>query len=140
MSVYNVLYPALYSKLTAGTTVTALLAGTTAIYDGIAPPNAAKPYVVLYDRGGGQQNITPGNLVSKLVEITAFASGATGRAVAGTIDAAVSALLHQQSLTVSGWSNYWLSREQDVVTDENEPTTTPVFGRGAYYRVELSEE
>lgn len=139
MSVYTKLYPALYNQLTAGTTVTALLAGTTAIYDGMAPPNAAKPYVVLYDRGGGQQNITSSNLVTKLVEVTAFAGGATGRAVAGTIDAAISALLHQQTLTVTGWTNYWMSREQDTVTDINEPTTDPVFGRGAYYRIELSE-
>lgn len=136
MSIYNVLNTAITSCLTAGTTVTGLLAGTTSIYFSEAPPGAAMPYVVWNYQGGGELNLTPKRMKSELVLVAAYARD---RGLAGTIDAAIDPLLHGQTLTVSGWTNYWTSREGDFTSLEYEPTGQPVFGVGAYYRVELSK-
>ena len=57
---------------------------------------------------------------------------------AEAIDAALDALLHLGSLTVAGWSNFWMAREGDIAYQEVDPTGRPIFHAGGVYRIRLS--
>lgn len=137
MSVHNVLNAALYSTLSGGTALTALLAGTTSVYFEQAPDDAALPYVVWNYQGGGDDNKSP----HRTKQIVAFVRGynQTGPALAGSIDAQIDALLHRQALTVSGWANYWTAREQDLSAVETDAANVKTWMSGGYYRVRLED-
>ena len=126
---------AIYSRLNGATALTALLSGTTAIYALQAPEGAALPYVVYNIQGGGDTNETANRVKDLLVFVRGYA---TTNARAGSIDAAIDTALHYVPFTgVSGWTNIWLAREQDLELVENPPTGSQVFMNGALYRVVL---
>lgn len=135
MSVYNALWGALYSKLNAATALTALLSGTTAIYNMQAPEGAALPYVVFQNYGGGPDNLTPRDARTQPMLIKAYASSAM---LAGSIDAQIHAAIIG-GVSVTGYTNFWLSRDQDVTTVETPPDGENVYMAGAVYRIRLSE-
>ena len=124
---------AIYSRLGTTTALTNLLSGTAAIYAQQAPESAVYPYVVYSVQGGGDENITANRTKNLLVFIRAYASG---NAQAGSIDAQIDTALHLIPFTsVSGWTNMWLAREQDLELVENTPTGSQVFMNGALYRI-----
>lgn len=130
----NLLNSALYSKLSAGTALTALLAGGTAgIYHMQAPEGAALPYVVYSWQGGGQTNEVP-DLQNRIEFIRCYASSA---ATAGSADAAIYNLLHGQSLSITGWTTVSLQREDDYETVEIPANGSPVYTMGGLYRLIL---
>ena len=138
MSAFNALWAALYTRLAGGTALTSLLAGGTAspsIYHLAAPKDAALDYVVFSHQGGGDENLTGNRTKNQLV----FARGysAVGPARAGTIDAQIDALLHMRALTVTGWGNFWLAREEDLELVEYDGAKVPTWMCGATYRVRL---
>lgn len=130
---------ALYSKLAGGTALITALGGT-AIYADLAPDDTSLPYVVFSHQGGGPENIEPRDLRSDLWWIRAYAST---RGAANLLDGHVSDLLHKGSLTVSGWTCFWLVREMDIALSqslvENLPSGEKVYTAGGMYRVRLSE-
>ena len=132
MSVLNALSAAIYSKLSGGAALTTLLGGAY-IYHLQAPTDAALPYVVFSLQAGGPENITPSDMHNDVYFIRAYAASAL---VAGNIDAAISTLM-QTVLTVTGYTNYALTREQDFALVENPPNKQPVFMAGAFYRIRL---
>jgi len=124
---------AIYSRLGTTTAVNSLLSGTTAIYAQQAPANAVYPYVVYSVQGGGDENETRNRTKNLLVFIRAYG---TINAQAGSIDAAIDTALHLVPFTgVTGYTNIWLAREQDLETVENPPTGSQVFMNGALYRM-----
>jgi len=133
----NALSSGLYSALTAGTTVTSLLAGTTAIHHGVAPRGSAFPYIVFNQQGGGDSNDNP-RRNKDLVYTVRAVSNASNKS-AGVIDAAVDDLLHGATLTVSGWSNYWTMREQDIEYIETTPDGQNIWHVGGMYRIRICE-
>ena len=135
MSVQNELNAALYSTLTGGTALTSLLAGTTSVYFLQAPEDATLPYVVYSYQAGGAENVTPSDMRSQLVYTRGYASTP---ALAGSIDAQISSLLHRQTLSVSGWANFWTAREEDFILVENPPDKSPIYMSGASYRIRLT--
>jgi hypothetical protein len=120
----------LYSALTAGTALIAGLGGTF-IYNKVAPQGAAPPYVIFQQQGGGDINDTPIRSRNPLYAI--FGVGATAEAAAA-IDRNIDALLHDQSLTVSGWSNYSLAREIDVQFIDLDAAGNKIYRCGGMYR------
>ena len=128
----NELNAALYTKLQGTSGVTGVLSGTTAIYSMQAPDNAALPYVVFNTQGGGDENDTAHRTKNLVIFVRAYSK--VSEAQSGSIDSAVDAALHLSSLSVSGWSNFWLAREEDLETVENPPTGTQVFMNGGLYR------
>lgn len=77
----NELGSAIYSKLSAATALTSLLAGTTSIYHLQAPDNATLPYVVFSTQAGGDENQTPirrKNLLYFIRGYSAVSAGAAG--------------------------------------------------------------
>lgn len=132
----NELAAALYLRL-QGTALTSLLAGTTSIYHMQAEEGAALPYVVFSLQGGGDENLDKNR--TKQDEIFVRGYSKVSAAQAGSIDAAADGLLHLSPLTVSGWTNIWLSRETDLETVENDPSGQKVYMQGGFYRVHLDK-
>jgi hypothetical protein len=131
----NALSSSIYSTLTQGTALTALLAGSVSVYKDIAPDNAAYPYVVYNLQGGGEENIMP--IRSKDVVYFIRAYSKTSTANAGNIDTQIDALLHGKTLTVSGWNNWWTVREGEIENTEILSNGERVYESGALYRVRL---
>lgn len=136
MSIVNALNTTIYSKLTGGTALTALLAGTTSIYYQQAPDNATMPYVVFSHQAGGPENINPSDIRQQLVYVRSYA---TNQALAGSIDAQCSTLLHKQNWNVSGYTNFWAAREEDLFPPPQQlPNNEFVYSAGGLYRVRFT--
>jgi hypothetical protein len=135
----NVLNSAIYSRLQTTSAVRSLLAGTTAIYYMQAPMSQDYPYIVWNIQGGGDENMTQNRTKNLLVYIRAYATGSQGAAQAGSIDAQIDTALHLSPLTVSGWTNFWLARVQDIDTVQNEPSGQMVASSGGLYRIRIQD-
>lgn len=133
----NALSTALYSKLSAGTALTALLAGTASIYDTQAPNGASLPFIVFNVQGGGDRNSEDHRVKDLVIQVRAYTS--TSMANADAIDNQIDALLHNGSISVSGWTQLWLRRETDLKFSEVQPNTNTVWSSGALYRVILEK-
>jgi len=133
----NVLDQAIYTKLNAATALTSLLAGTAAIYHIQAPDNATLPYVVFNIQGGGDENQTPKRRKNLIVYVRAY-SGVSALN-AGSIDTQIDTLMHGGTISVSGWANIWLNRENDIELVDNTPSGKKVWMSGAYFRARLEQ-
>lgn len=130
----NEIATALYTTLTGGTALTNQLAGTASVYHAQAPHGAALPYVVFSKAGGGPVNAYPDDAR----EVSYFVRGyAESAKVAGAIDAAAAALLHRQSITVTGWNTVWCKRVTELEQVDNPPDAVPVYMAGGIYDIRI---
>lgn len=138
MSIQNVLNAAIYSRLTGGTALTALLTSGTAIYFKQAPDHSEDSDFVIFDYGSEVDlSFSPGREKDVLV----LAKGiSTKPAAAGSIDFQIDALLNDQALTLSGWSNRWIRRETGISYPEVDEAKRKWYHAGAYYRITLQKE
>jgi len=127
----------IYSTLSAATALTSLLAGTASIYHIQAPDNATLPYVVFSTQAGGDENQTP--IRRKNIVLFVRGYSAVSAAAAGSIDAQIDTLLHGKSLTITGWNNFWLAREQDLENIDNQSSTEKVWMAGGLYRARFGK-
>ena len=121
---------ALYTKLNVSAVTTLATGG---VWNKIAPQGTALPYVIFQWQGGGDDNLTPRRGRNLIYTVKALAADAD---TAENIDEQIDLALHYQTLTVSGWTNYRMAREDDVNYQE-EPTGVPVWHIGAMYRIEI---
>lgn len=128
----NEMDAAIYTRLQTTSGLTSLLAGTAAIYHLQAPEGQGYGYVVFNLQGGGDANETPRRRKNTVYFIRGYAASA---ASAGTIDAQIDTAVHLVPLTVSGWTNIWLARFQDLELVENDPSGRPVYMSGGLYRM-----
>lgn len=133
----NELDQAIYSKLQSRSQLTSLLAGTTAIYADQAPDNANFPYVVFSHQGGGDENLDPHRTKNTVKFIRAYSQ--VSKAQAGSIDAQIDAAMHLQTLSVTGWSNFWTAREEDLSAVETQPNGQKIYMVGGLYRVRIED-
>jgi hypothetical protein len=139
MSVFNALGAGVYTKLSSGTALTALLSGGTAsgsasIYSLEAPFNASYDYVIFNVQTGSETNDTRHRIKDITLQVRAYA---TNQAKAGTIDAQCDVLLHNGSLTIAGWSCLWLVRSQDIEIVEYDESSRPIYTRGGLYDLKI---
>ena len=80
--------------------------------------------------------MTPSESTTQLVYVRAYAETA---GQAGTIDAHISDLLHKQTLTVSGYTNFWSARETEFAFPEQDEAGVVTWTAGAYYRIRLDQ-
>ena len=125
----------LYSKLSAGTALTTELGGTL-IYNKLAPQGVGDKYVVFQWQGGGDENDTPTR--SRDVVYSVFGVAGSVEAAAA-IDGHIDTLLHDQTLTVSGWNNYRMVRESDINLVDPDSGDVPRYRCGAIYRISIDE-
>ena len=138
MSVFNALGAAVYSKLTAGTALTALLAGTTSIYNVEPPYEAAYDYVVFNVQGANEPNDTQHRIKDVTLQVRAY-STALNRA--GSIDAQCDALLHKGTLNISGWSTvFGVVRSSDIEIVEYDEADRPIYTRGGLYDLKIEKQ
>ncbi len=124
---------AMYTRLGTTTAITNLLAaGSASIFNMQAHESAAYPYTVFSIQGGGDVNDTQRRLKNLVLFVRSY--GTTIQQV-GSIDAQIDTALHLNPFTnVSGYTNIWLAREQDLETVENPPTGSQIFMNGGLYR------
>ena len=122
---------ALYSTLAAGTALIADLGGT-AIYNRIAPQSVALPYLIFQWQGGGDENETPHRTRNVVYTVKGVASTL---AKAEAIDEEADKLLHGATLTVTGYTNIWCRRIDDVAYVEVDAAGKPVYHTGGQYRI-----
>lgn len=127
---------ALRARLTGFAALTALLASAQAVYNAVTSASAALPYVVFSLNAGGPTNRTPRRAETLVYLVKGVAKADAARAA--DIDAQIDAALHNQTLTVVGWSNYWLTRESRVRFDEMDSGGKPIFHAGGLYRARLA--
>lgn len=124
---------AIYTALSGGTALTALLAGTTSIYDMQAPDVAALPYCIFSHQGGGPDNIAPVNLENNMWYVRAYS--ATSAKSATEIFTQIDALLNRKQLSITGFSTFWCNREENIRLVENLPNGGRIYSAGAIYRI-----
>jgi len=134
-SAFNALNKGIYDTLKGGTALISVLGGT-ALYYGQAPQDVSLPYVVWSYQYSSPDNITPSISTTQLVYIRAYAETA---AQAGTIDARICDLLHKQTLSVTGWTNFWSARETEFAYPETDEAGVTTWTAGAYYRIRLDQ-
>lgn len=125
---------AILDKLAGGTALVSALGGT-AIYADQAPDKAPPPYVVFSHQAGAAESDTATDARDDYWFVRAYAAK---RAEANLLDGYLSDLLHRQSLTVTGWTVYWLVRETQLSMIENLPNGERRFMAGAVYRIRLT--
>ena len=129
----NAIETGLYSALSGDTAIFGEI-GSTAVYNRTAPQGTARPYIVFFHAGGGHENINPSDMQNHLYLVKAVADTPLK---AGTIDGLCTTRLHKQTLTVTGYTNFWTAREQEVQITETSPDGKSIFHTGAYYRVRI---
>lgn len=135
MSVFNALNTAIYNTLSGGTALTTALGGT-AVYYLNAPDHSALPYVIWNFQAGGDENMTPIRTKDTILFVRAYADDPKE---AGQLDALVDALLNGITLSVTGWNNFWSSRQQDFSLVDNMPNGEKAYMAGGYYRIRLNQ-
>jgi len=133
----NAISKGIYDTLKAGTALTALLAGTTSIYNMQAPDSATLPYVVFNLQGGGWDANLPTDAINVLYYIRGYTKFSA--AAAGSIATQIDALLHGKTITVSGYTNYWCNHESEIEFVENLPSGDKIYNSGYYYRIRLDK-
>lgn len=133
----NEVETALYGALTSESSVTDLLAGTASVYNQQAPDDAAYPLIIFNQQSGRDENTDPTRSRDLLYMVKGVSM--TNLKAAGSIDAAVDALLHDSTLSVSGWTTFWLTRETDINFTETTAEGATYYHRGGVYRLRITK-
>jgi hypothetical protein len=120
---------AIYSQL-SGTFTTA----GTKVYYLQAPDNTALPYIVFDYVSDLDENITANRTKNCSMFVRAYGSTA---AQAGTIDAQIDSRLHANTLSVTGYTNFWTRREDAFSLTEIDTSGRRTYMAGADYRIRL---
>lgn len=122
-----VLNTALYSKLGG----TATNAGTAVFY--LSAPDAQPlPFIVWDYVADRDTNDTANRVKESLVFVRAYASTPSA---AGTIDGQIDGLLHLKPLTVTGFTNFWIARENSYSLVQTDQAGIKTYMAGAEYRI-----
>ena len=128
----NALNAALFSRL-AGT----VTAAGSAVFFNQAPDDQPLPYIVFDYVADTDENLDCNRTRDAVLFIRGYAAS---QAQAGTIDAQIDSLLHFQPLTVTGWTNFWIARENGFSITETDPAGRLTHVAGADYRIRLDKE
>jgi hypothetical protein len=124
---------ALFTRMSAGTALTALLPGTASIYDTQAPDNATLPFVVFSHTDGGPENLDANNLEINLWYIRVY--GSTSAKNTTEVFEQVDNLLNRVNITITGYNTLWCAREQNIKGIEITPDGSKIWNAGAIYRI-----
>jgi hypothetical protein len=117
----------------AGTALTGMLSGTTAVYHMQAPDNASLPYIVFNHQGGGPELINPSDLESNVWWVRSYS--VTSALNAALIFEQADLLLHKKNITITDCTTIQCVREQNITLVEKLPTGKFIFTCGGMYRI-----
>lgn len=124
------------NTILAGTAVTSLLgSGTASVFYGAGGVNAKYPMVVFSKHTGVLDNEPGHDKRTYLYFVRAYSS--SSMAQASQIDEAISGVLHKKALTVSGYTNYYTSRETDLESATTLESGQTEWMAGALYRITI---
>ena len=132
----NDLATALYGKLNQATAVTALLSGTTAIYDTMVPQSGAYPCIVFQQSAWKVETVDPQRREDAYITVQAI--GTVGFRQAGSIDNAIDLVLDGGSISVTGHDLLWMKRQQQIRYSESRSGGGYYYHQGGIYRIRLS--
>jgi len=110
---YPAVDAALYTILNNDATLTTYIGAK--VYANQAPEGAALPYLVFYQALGGSENVCPRDTINQVYRVETRRGEAQPSTVATAlqIHAQVKAVLHNKTLTISGWTNYLMRVERE---------------------------
>jgi hypothetical protein len=135
----NAVSVAIWTQLKGGTALTTLLGGGTAgIYEDHAPASAVLPCVVFNEQAGTWEQTMGATRLTDVIYQVKGVSGSEYPKEARAIDEQIDLLLHNATLSVTGYGLLACTRESDV--QYSETTADQVFQHaGGLYRVELQK-
>jgi hypothetical protein len=133
VSILDATAAALYATLKAGTALTALLSGTTSIFDMQAPDGVSSPYVIFNHQGGGPELLTSKQIEGNIWLVRGYSAVSAKKA--SEIFGQVDALLNKKNITISGATTFWCVREENVKQVENGPDNSKFWMAGGLYRI-----
>jgi hypothetical protein len=126
---------AMQTYLSSGTALIAKLGGT-AIYNTLAPQGVGFPRVVHFQGAETEDNTSPRRAQTYLWTIKAEAKT---QKEAEEIDDLIDALVHDGTLSITGWNDYWMRRESGISYVEGVSGKELVWHDGAQYRIRMAE-
>lgn len=131
----NELNTAIYSKLNVSSLTTLLSDGNspTSIFNKQAPDEAAFPFVVFNKQSDTEGNDTRHRVIDTIYQVRGFTKSTNGEEY--TIAAAIDALLHNATLTITGFAQLRLVRIGGIDFVENQQSTDKVFSAGSLFRL-----
>jgi len=128
---------ALYTALTGGTALTALLAGTASVYYGLAPRGSAFDYVIFNQQAGG--------IIQTAAECETEDPAYLVKGISSTSIAAAVSIANEihnimaSDLNVSGYTNLWQERAERVKYTEVADDGQLFYHAGYVYQFRLEE-
>ena len=128
----------LFTTLSGGTALTALLGGTE-IYNALGNRGSVNTYpMVIFTKSSGvDDNDSPHRAKTLVYQVTGISM--VSKYQAETIDNACDALIHNASLgSMVGWGDYWCRRETDISYVEEIAGGKVLWHEGGMYRIRLA--
>jgi hypothetical protein len=132
----NALSTTIYETLTQGTALRALLAGTTSVYNTIAPQGAAFPFVVFNQQAATSEMDDANDRGRFFYQVQAI--GTIGLKASGAIMTQVDVLLHDTGLAVAGYATLTQRRTGWLEYVETDGAGLRYYHAGAIYQFRLT--
>ncbi len=126
----------LYDKLAGGSALITALGGT-AIYYSLAPGTVPPPYVIFNLQTGREDNETKSRSERRVYLVKGVADS---QGSADTLSAEIDALLHDQELTVAGFTVFWMERDTIVEFLEVKSDGQTIGHAGGEYLIRLDRD
>jgi len=102
------------------------------VYYLAAPDKEPLPYIIFDYVNEGDDNETPHRSKNCAVSIKVYAAKSED---ADTIDGQVDTALHNKTLSITGWTNFWSMRENGYSFVETDASGRKTYMSGADYRI-----
>ena len=132
----NAIEQALYAKMSADTAIVTEL-GSAKIYNLVIPQGVSLPAIRFFHSGGGEENLTPTRSLNVVYAVVGVSQASMKDA--GEIADLIDTCLHDQALTITGWSNnFWTAGEGLIRYHELGKGGESYWHAGKYYRIRAS--
>lgn len=132
----KVLKKAIRSRMANDDTLTGMATGSR-IYDRVAPPGTALPYIIFQLQGGGPDNLVPRELLDMSVVIKVVTTG-YATTTAEDIMARIDTLFDDHALSVTGYTAFWCKREAPDLDYTEEEAGRIYRHIGGSFRIRLA--
>ena len=133
----NAVESALYDLLKVDAPLLVLLGGSVKIYNHLAPRAATPPWVIISQQSGREENRTPRREMLFDYQVKGVA---TSLFTAGQIADRIDIVLHDATLSVSGWDTaYWIRRNITLRYIDTTESGEITGHAGAVHKIRLAQ-
>lgn len=126
----------MHSTLSSAASITNLLGdGANGVY--LEQITGTYPAILFHYQGGGDENETANRTKNLVYAVRAVSN--VSQYQAGAIDDAIDTVLHGGTLTVSGWTNFYMTRIGELKYTEPSAEGVEYYHRGGLYRIRLDK-